>query len=56
MLYLQSGSITPERIHGAYVSDKEVKDVIIYLKAGTENEYLDEIVAPQHLAFPLKNK
>ena len=44
MLYLQSGSITPERIHGAYVSDKEVKDVINYLKAGTENEYLDEIV------------
>jgi len=44
MLYLQSGSITPERIHGAYVSDKEVKDVINYLKAGIENEYLDEII------------
>ena len=44
MLYLQSGSITPERIHGAYVSDKEVKDVINYLKAGIENEYLNEII------------
>ena len=44
MLYLQSGSITPERIHGAYVSDKEVKDVISYLKAGVENEYLEEII------------
>ena len=44
MLYLQSGNITPERIHGAYVSDKEVKDVIGYLKDGVENEYLDEII------------
>ena len=44
MLYLESGKMIPERIHGAFVSDKEVKDVINYLKEGVENEYLDEIL------------
>ncbi len=34
----------PERIHGAFVSDKEVKDVINYLKEGAENEYIEEIL------------
>ena len=34
----------PERVHGAFVSDKEVKDVISYLKDGVENEYLEEII------------
>ena len=34
----------PERIHRAFVSDKEVKDVINYLKEGVENEYLEEIL------------
>ena len=29
MLYLDGGKMVPERIHGAFVSDKEVKDVII---------------------------
>ena len=36
MLYLESGKMIPERIHGAFVSDKEVKDVINYLKEGVE--------------------
>ena len=44
MLYLESGKMIPERIHGAFVSDKEVKDVINYLKEGVENEYLEEIL------------
>ena len=30
--------------HGAFVSDKEVKDVINYLKEGVENEYIEEIL------------
>ena len=44
MLYLDGGKMVPERIHGAFVSDKEVKDVINYLKEGIENEYIDEIL------------
>ena len=44
MLYLESGKMIPERIHGAFVSDKEVKDVVSYLKEGVENEYLEEIL------------
>ena len=44
MLYLESGKMIPERIHGAFVSDKEVKDVINYLKEGVENKYLEEIL------------
>ena len=44
MLYLEGGKMIPERIHGAFVSDKEVKDVISYLKEGIENEYIDEIL------------
>tara|TARA_X000001036_G_scaffold440100_1_gene494421 strand:+ start:58 stop:2268 length:2211 start_codon:yes stop_codon:yes gene_type:complete len=44
MLYLESGKMIPERIHGAFVSDKEVKDVINYLKQDVENEYLEEIL------------
>jgi len=44
MLYLESGKMIPERIHGAFVSDKEVKDVINYLKEGAENEYIEEIL------------
>ena len=44
MLYLEGGKMIPERIHGAFVSDKEVKDVINYLKEGIENEYIDEIL------------
>ena len=43
MLYLDGGKMVPERIHGAFVSDKEVKDVINYLKEGIENEYIDEM-------------
>ena len=44
MLYLETGKMIPQRIHGAFVSDKEVKDVINYLKEGVENEYLEEII------------
>ena len=44
MLYLESGKMIPDRIHGAFVSDKEVKDVINYLKEGVENEYIEEIL------------
>jgi len=44
MLYLEAGKMIPERVHGAFVSDKEVKDVISYLKDGVENEYLEEII------------
>ncbi len=44
MLFLESGKMIPERIHGAFISDKEVKDVISYLKQNAENKYLDEVL------------
>lgn len=42
MLYMVSGGRLM-RVHGPFVSDKEVEDVVNFLKAQGEPEYLDEV-------------
>jgi DNA segregation ATPase FtsK/SpoIIIE, S-DNA-T family len=45
MLYLPPGTATPQRIHGAFVSDQEVHKVVEELKAIGTPEYVSEIVS-----------
>ena len=40
MLYLPPGTGLPQRVHGAFVADQEVEDVVNYLKLQGEPEYL----------------
>ncbi|WP_339045634.1 FtsK/SpoIIIE family DNA translocase [Candidatus Mesenet endosymbiont of Agriotes lineatus] len=42
MLYMSGGSKI-KRIHGPFVSDKEVQDIVDHLKAQGKPEYMDEI-------------
>jgi S-DNA-T family DNA segregation ATPase FtsK/SpoIIIE len=44
MLYLPSGSSTPERVHGAFVSDQEVHRVVASLQGGVAPLYVDEVL------------
>ena len=39
MLYLPPGTATPERVHGAFVSDDEVHKVVAHLKNQRKPEY-----------------
>jgi S-DNA-T family DNA segregation ATPase FtsK/SpoIIIE len=44
MLYLPLGTSTPDRVHGAFVSDREVHAVVESLKGGTAPAYVDEVL------------
>ena len=44
MLYMPPGSGYPQRIHGAFVSDHEVHEVVNYLKAMGEPNYIEGIL------------
>ena len=44
MLFLPPGTGLPNRIHGAFVSDEEVHEVVTYLKEHGEPEYIDAIL------------
>ena len=46
MLYMQGGGRIG-RVHGPFVSDKEVEDVVAYLRAQGEPAYLDEVTEAQ---------
>jgi len=43
MLYLPPGSGLPERVHGAFVDDHEVHEVVAFLKKAGHPNYLEEI-------------
>ncbi len=45
MLYLPGGTSIPTRIHGAFVDDHEVLNVVKYLKQSGEPNYIDEILS-----------
>jgi S-DNA-T family DNA segregation ATPase FtsK/SpoIIIE len=45
MLYLPSGTSTPIRIHGAFVSDNEVHSVVKSLRASGTPQYIDDVLA-----------
>ena len=44
MLYLPPGSGLPQRVHGAFVDDKEVEDVVNYWKLQGEPEYIEDVI------------
>ena len=44
MLYLPPGTSIPHRIHGAFVDDHEVHQVVEFLRAQGEPEYIDTIL------------
>ncbi|PID46796.1 MAG: cell division protein FtsK [Proteobacteria bacterium] len=44
MLYLPPGTGLPQRVHGAFVSDEEVEEVVEFLKENGEPEYLDDVL------------
>ncbi len=43
MLYLAPGTSIPERVHGAFVDDHEVHQVVDFLKKQGQPDYLEEI-------------
>ncbi len=44
MLYLPPGTAIPQRVHGAFVSDDEVKDVVEFIRSQGEPDYIEGIV------------
>lgn len=44
MLFIGPGTRIQKRIHGAYVSDTEVKEVVKYLKKNNEESYIDSLL------------
>jgi len=44
MLYLPPGTGLPQRVHGAFVDDSEVEDVVNYWKLQGEPEYLTDVI------------
>ena len=47
MLFMSPGSRVPQRVHGAYVSDNEVKDIVHFLKKSSEAEYIDSLLSTE---------
>ena len=47
MLYLAPGTGIPERVHGAFVDDHEVHQVVDFLKKNAQPNYLEEIIQEQ---------
>ena len=44
MLYLPPGTAHPVRVHGAFVGDHEVHNVVDYIKGRGEPNYIDEVL------------
>ena len=52
MLYLPPGSSIPQRLHGAFVDDHEVHNVVEFLKHNGAANYVDEILQEHSEAIP----
>jgi S-DNA-T family DNA segregation ATPase FtsK/SpoIIIE len=52
MLYLPSGTSTPERVHGAFVSDQEVHRVVASLQGGAAPAYIEEVLTGPQGSIP----
>lgn len=50
MLYINSSSPKPRRIQGAFISEKEVKQVVGYLRSQAKADYDDEIINAQSVS------
>jgi DNA segregation ATPase FtsK/SpoIIIE, S-DNA-T family len=44
MLYVPPGTSLPERVHGSFVSDEEVHEVVGYLKKDASTDYIEEVL------------
>ena len=47
MLYLPAGTSLPERVHGAFVADHEVHDVVREIKKRGKPNYLEDVLQEQ---------
>ncbi len=52
MLYQPPGTSTPDRVHGAFVSDREVHAVVNSLKGGVAPVYVDEVLTGPQESIP----
>lgn len=52
MLYLPPGSSIPQRLHGAFVDDHEVHNVVEFLRQNGTASYVDEILQEPSEAIP----
>jgi len=52
MLYLPPGTAVPIRVHGAFVDDHEVHNVVSHIKASGEPNYIDEILQESTVNIP----
>ncbi|MEE9333170.1 MAG: DNA translocase FtsK 4TM domain-containing protein [Granulosicoccaceae bacterium] len=52
MLYLPPGTALPIRVHGAFVDDHEVYNVVGHIKASGEPNYIDEILEANTVSIP----
>jgi len=52
MLYLPPGTGLPIRVHGAFVDDHEVHNVVAHIKATGEPNYIEEILAESQVHIP----
>jgi S-DNA-T family DNA segregation ATPase FtsK/SpoIIIE len=52
MLYLPPGTAVPVRVHGAFVDDHEVLNVVSHVKQSGEPNYIEEILQEQTTAIP----
>ncbi len=53
MLYLPPGTAVPIRVHGAFVDDQEVHNVVAYLKAKGKPQYEDAVLEGPAEADPM---
>tara|TARA_B100000886_G_scaffold84728_2_gene55422 strand:- start:18556 stop:20157 length:1602 start_codon:yes stop_codon:yes gene_type:complete len=44
MLFMGPGSRIPTRVHGAYVSDNEIKDIVKFINTKNESSYIDSLL------------
>lgn len=50
MLYLPPGTSMPIRVHGSFVDDHEVQNIVDFLKENNESEYNDEVLEMSQIA------
>lgn len=48
MLYLGPGTAKLARVHGAYLSDEELNNIIAYVKSQGEPDYIEDITSDKH--------
>jgi len=52
MLYLPPGTAMPIRVHGAFVDDHEVNNVVAHIKQSGEPNYIEEILQESTIVIP----